>query len=273
MKTSPRKIYHKKNRVRPKKNLGQHFLNDPNLAKRIVRASGEISNSNIIEIGPGPGILTRALLEAGAKKVIVIEIDERFLDNLRNIEVSYPDRLRIISDDARRLDLGNICSQPKKIVANLPYNIGTALLVSWLKSASKFERFTLMFQKEVAKRLVAKPKTKTYGRLSILTQWLCEVKYEFDVPKNLFYPPPKVDSAVVSIIPRQKPLIPVKMESLESVTSAAFGQRRKMLRSSLRALSIDPENCGISQKRRAEDLSVTEFCALATLLETPNSFC
>ena len=273
MKTPQRKLHKTKGILRPRKSLGQHFLNDPNLAKRIVKASGEISNSNIIEIGPGPGILTRALLEAGAKKVIVIEIDERFLDNLNNIELSYPGRLRIISDDARRLNLGNICSPPKKIVANLPYNIGTALLVSWLKSARKFERFTLMFQKEVAKRLVAKPKTKNYGRLSILTQWLCEVNYEFDVPKNLFYPPPKVDSAVVSIIPREKPLISIKMESLESVTSAAFGQRRKMLRSSLKGLSLDPESCGISEKRRAEELSVIEFCALAALLETSNSFC
>lgn len=247
--------------------LGQHFLLDLNLTARIARAAGDLSATSVIEIGPGPGGLTRALLSAGARAVFAIEKDPRCAAALGELAATYPDRLTIIEADALGLDLAARTPPPRRIVANLPYNIATPLLIGWLRRIDNFDGLTLMFQKEVAHRLTAKPGSAHYGRLSVITQWRTQPRYEFAVDQRAFTPPPKVTSAVVSLIPRSAPLAPARFEMLERVTAAAFGQRRKMLRGSLRALGLDPELAGIDPTRRAEDLSVEEFCALARQLE------
>ncbi len=250
----------------PKQSLGQHFLFDQNLAMRIVKLAGDLKNTNIIEIGSGPGTLTRAILNAGAKTVFAIECDQRFNANLAELQETYPDKLVIINSDALLIDFKMICKKPRKIIANLPYNIATPLLIKWLKNVSSFDKFVLMFQKEVAQRLAAKPKTKAYGRLSIMSQWLCEVKTEFNISNNLFYPPPKVISTVVSLTPRAKRSENVSWESLEAITATTFGQRRKMLRSTLKSLNLDPKKYGIEPTCRPEELSIDDFCRLAKAL-------
>jgi len=252
------------------KSFGQNFIHDLNLTKKIASCAGNLSSTNVIEVGPGPGALTRSLLDAGAMKVYAIEYDSRFRGALTDIQEAFPNRLQVINGDAMSLNILTLCSKPRKIVANLPYNIATPLLLSWLKSASQFERLTLMFQKEVADRLIAKPKTKAYGRLSVMSQWLCEVKAEFNIPKESFYPPPNVTSTIVSLKPRILPIGNINWESLEIITAAAFGQRRKMLKSSLKPLGISIENCGISPTKRAEELSIKEFCTLALEFKNKN---
>jgi 16S rRNA (adenine1518-N6/adenine1519-N6)-dimethyltransferase len=250
-----------------RKSLGQNFLLDLNLIARIARAAAPLDGVNVIEIGPGPGGLTRALLASPAAGVIAIERDQRCVAALQELVSAYPDRLRVIAEDALEVDPKILVPAPRKIVANLPYNIATALLLRWLPDLEAYESLTLMFQKEVAARLAAKPRTSPYGRLSVLVQWTARVTTLFDVAPQAFVPAPKVTSTLVRIEPRTEPLAPCSRGDLERVTAAAFGQRRKMLRQSLKSLGTDPEPLltatGIEPTRRAEELSVEEFCALA----------
>ena len=246
-----------------RKSLGQHFLLDLNLCRRIARTAGDLNEITVIEIGPGPGGLTRALLDSGARKVLAVEKDSRCVAALRELSQAYPGRLEIIEADALGTDVRALTPPPRRVVANLPYNIATQLLLGWLRRIADFDGLTLMFQKEVAGRLTARPGGKAYGRLSVITQWRAEVRHEFNVSKQAFTPPPKVASSVVSVIPRPAPLAAADWRALETVTAAAFGQRRKMLRSSLKALGVDLGALGIEPTDRAEDLSVEEFCAIA----------
>ena len=253
-----------------RKSLGQHFLLDPNLCARIARAAAPLENVTVLEVGPGPGGLTRALLEAGAAHIVAVERDERCVAALAGLVRTWPGRLEIIEADALKIDLNELLSGPVKIVANLPYNVGTALLIGWLGAPEHFESLTLMFQKEVAARLTAAPATKDYGRLSILAQWRCETRRLFDVGAKAFTPPPKVTSSVVELIPRPAPLFPAAPSALRRVTAAAFGQRRKMMRAALKGLVADPEKFltanGIDPRARAETLDIEAFCALARAL-------
>lgn len=253
-----------------RKSLGQHFLLDLNLTGRIARTAGELAAGTTIEIGPGPGGLTRALLLAGAQRVVAIEKDARCLAALAEIAAAAPGRLEVIEADALTVDLRAIGPAPRRIVANLPYNVGSALLISWLgivaEDAQALSGLTLMFQKEVADRLVAVPRTKAYGRLSVMTQWLCQAQVLFELPPRAFTPPPKVHSSVVALVPRPQPLAPASFPAMEKVLAAAFGQRRKMLRQSLKSLgAAGPliEAAGVPETARAEELSVADFAALA----------
>ncbi len=250
-----------------RKALGQNFLLDLNLTGRIARAAGRIDQGTVIEIGPGPGGLTRALLQHGAARVIAIERDPRCIPALAEIAAAYPDRLEVIAGDALALDAGKLGDPPRRIVANLPYNIATPLLIKWLEAGSGFASLTLMFQKEVADRLIASPRSKDYGRLSVFAQWRAEVKRLFDIPPRAFTPPPKVTSTVVQLVPREAPLHPANGADLEQVAAAAFGQRRKMLRQSLKKLPVDVaaliRQAEVPETARAEELSVAQFCALA----------
>ena len=258
-----------------KKTLGQNFILDANLLDKIVRAAKSrnadaFDNGTVIEVGPGPGGLTRAILENGAKRLTVIEKDERCMPILEQIQAAFPDRMTVMNTDALTVDAAALGNAPRVVISNLPYNVGTLLLTGWLKRARAFAGFTLMFQKEVAERLIAKPRTADYGRLSILTQWLCEAQILFTVPPSCFTPPPKVTSAIVYLKPREKPLAPARGDLLEKVTAAAFNQRRKMLRSSLKCLGDAQALCdaaNVPSTARAEELSVNDFCAMATALE------
>jgi 16S rRNA (adenine1518-N6/adenine1519-N6)-dimethyltransferase len=253
-----------------RKSLGQNFLLDLNLTGRIARAAGPLAGVTVIEVGPGPGGLTRALLTEGAARVIAIERDDRAIGALAEIGEHYPDRLTVIANDAMGFDVGPLLDgSPARIVANLPYNIATALLVSWLTAEPWppwYDRLVLMFQREVAERIVAGPGSKTYGRLSVLAGWRAEAKILFDIAPSAFVPPPNVTSSVVQLIPRATPLA-CERRALERVTEAAFGQRRKMLRQSLKSLGIDPLRllgaAGIDETARAEDIPVEGFVALA----------
>jgi 16S rRNA (adenine1518-N6/adenine1519-N6)-dimethyltransferase len=257
------------------KGLGQHFLLDLNLTAKIARAAGDVARGTTIEVGPGPGGLTRALLDAGAL-VTAIEKDKRCGAILAVISEAYPGRLTVIEGDALAVDAAAIGEAPRRIVANLPYNVGTELLLHWLARIDAFESLTLMFQTEVAARLAAPANTKAYGRLSVLTQWLCEVELLFHINPRAFTPPPQVQSSVVHLIPRAAPLAPARRETLERVTQAAFGQRRKMLRQSLMSLVAGTQlrdgaslalAAGVEPTARAETLSVDQFCALARALD------
>jgi 16S rRNA (adenine1518-N6/adenine1519-N6)-dimethyltransferase len=256
--------------LEPKKQLGQNFLLDPRLTAKIARATGPLDGMHVVEVGPGPGGLTRALLEGGAAQVVAIERDDRCVAALQELAAVYPGRLTIQPADALEVDPASLVPAPRRIIANLPYNIATPLLIGWLRNAAAYDAMGLMFQKEVAERLAARPRTKAYGRLSILTQWLCEADAVFDIPPGAFYPPPKITSTVVQLIPRRQPLAEARIEDLERVTAAAFGQRRKMLRASLKTLGADTERliatAGVTPTARAEELSVEEFCALARAL-------
>jgi 16S rRNA (adenine1518-N6/adenine1519-N6)-dimethyltransferase len=254
-----------------RKSLGQHFLLDLNLTRRIARAAGDLGQGTVIEIGPGPGGLTRGLLECGARHLVAVERDERCLGALAEIAAAYPGRLEVVAGDALAILPAKLGSAPRKIVANLPYNVSTALLLGWIREADTLDRLVLMFQKEVAERLTARPRSKEYGRLSVITQWRMQVKSLFDVPARAFTPPPKVTSTVVELVPRSEPLAPCRMETLERVTAAAFGQRRKMLRQSLKSLGVDPAAltaaAGVPETARAEELEVAAFCAMARMLD------
>jgi 16S rRNA (adenine1518-N6/adenine1519-N6)-dimethyltransferase len=256
--------------LEPKKKLGQNFLLDPRLTAKIARATGPLDGINVVEIGPGPGGLTRALLEAGAAQVVAVERDDRCVAALQELVAAFPGRLTIQPADALEIDPATLVPAPRRIIANLPYNVATPLLIGWLRNATAFDAFGLMFQKEVAQRLTAAPRSKAYGRLSVLTQWLAEADMAFDIPPGAFYPPPKITSTVVQLIPRAKPLAEARIEDLERVTAAAFGQRRKMLRASLKTLGVDTDGliaeAGVTPTARAEELSVEEFCALARAL-------
>lgn len=256
-----------------KKSLGQNFLLDLNLTGRIARAAGPLDGVTVVEIGPGPGGLTRALLAEGARKVIAIERDQRAIAALGEIAERYPGRLTIVEGDALEFDpIPYLNGKTARIVANLPYNIATALLVSWLTTEPWppwYDRLVLMFQREVAERIVAAPGGKQYGRLSVLTSWRARAKILFDVHPSNFVPPPKVTSSVVELVPRATPLS-CDRKLLERVTEAAFGQRRKMLRQSLKSLGADPlallAAADIEPTARAEEIPVEGFVALARAL-------
>jgi 16S rRNA (adenine1518-N6/adenine1519-N6)-dimethyltransferase len=253
-----------------RKSLGQNFLLDLNLTARIARAAAPLEDSTIIEIGPGPGGLTRALLALGARRVIAIEHDERAIPALQDIAARYPGRLEIVHGDAMTFDPRPLLSGERaKIVANLPYNIATHLLVGWLTTEPWppwYEMMVLMFQREVGERIVAREDEEAFGRLGVLANWRCETKILFDIAPSAFVPPPKVTSSVVRLIPRETPLA-CDRKLLEQVAAAAFGQRRKMLRQSLKALGADPARlaaaAGVDATRRAETVPISGFVAMA----------
>lgn len=255
-----------------KKSLGQNFLLDLNLTQKIARTAGPLEDCTVIEVGPGPGGLTRAILSLGAKHVIAIERDARAMPALQEISDHYPGRLSVIEGDALKVDFEALVpeGEPVRIIANLPYNVGTQLLVNWLlpKAWPPFYRsLTLMFQREVGLRIVAREDDDHYGRLGVLAGWRTQARLAFDVPPQAFVPPPKVTSSVVHLEPVAEPL-PCAAVTLERVTQAAFGQRRKMLRQSLKALGGEAllAKAGIDPQRRAETLSVEEFVTLANSL-------
>ncbi|MFN7125792.1 MAG: 16S rRNA (adenine(1518)-N(6)/adenine(1519)-N(6))-dimethyltransferase RsmA [Allorhizobium sp.] len=254
-----------------KKALGQNFILDLNLTQKVARTAGSLEGATVIEVGPGPGGLTRAILALGAKKVVAIERDPRCLPALQEISEHYPGRLEVIEGDALKIDFRDLAKgEPVKIIANLPYNVGTQLLVNWLLPAQWppfWQSLTLMFQKEVGQRIVAREDDNHYGRLGVLCGWRTEAHMAFDIPPQAFTPPPKVTSTVVHLEPIEKPL-PCDADKLEKVTLAAFGQRRKMLRQSLKPIGGEAllARAEIDPQRRAETLSVEEFCRLANLV-------
>lgn len=260
--------------LQAQKKLGQNFLLDLNLTARIARAAGDLTGSDILEIGPGPGGLTRGLLAEGARHVLAIEKDPRCLPALAEISDAYPGRLQVIEGDALAIDPLAHLTPPIRIAANLPYNVGTELLVRWL-TPDQWPPFwtsmTLMFQREVAERIVAKPGTKAYGRLALLAQWRSDAKIVLTLPPQAFVPAPKVESAVVHLIALPEPRFPASAKTLQRVTATAFNQRRKMLRASLRGLSPDIEDllndAGIPPTARAEEIDLERFCALARGLD------
>jgi 16S rRNA (adenine1518-N6/adenine1519-N6)-dimethyltransferase len=256
-----------------KKQLGQNFLLDLNLTGRIARVAGSLAEHTVIEVGPGPGGLTRALLAEGARKVIAIERDARVLPALAEIAAAYPGRLEVIEADALEVDYRNLASGPTRVIANLPYNIATPLLTGWLTLEpwpSFFDSLTLMFQREVAERIVAKPGDKAFGRLGVLAGWRTEAKIAFDVDRRAFTPAPKVTSSVVHLVPKSiDGTVPSKR--LEAVTRAAFGQRRKMVRQSLKSLGVPVEAllkaAGLKGDERAEELPISAFLQMAKILQ------
>jgi len=257
--------------LRAKKSLGQNFLLDLNLTRKIARAA-EAEGAVIYEVGPGPGGLTRALLLEGAAKVVAVERDERCLPALEEIAKAWPGKLEVISADAMTWDEAALLPRGVHVAANLPYNVGTALLIKWLSSEAWppfWSSLTLMFQREVAERITAKPGSEHYGRLSVLAAWRTKAKILFDVSRQAFVPPPSVTSSIVRLEPLAEAVAKAELKKLERVTAAAFGQRRKMLRQSLKSLGGEAllEKAGIEPTRRPEDLSVVEFAALARALE------
>jgi len=258
-----------------RKALGQNFLLDLNLTARIARLAGPLEGHDVLEIGPGPGGLTRALLATGARRVVAVEKDPRCLPALTEIAAAWPGRLEVVSGDALDPATQSGLRAPWKIVANLPYNIGTELLTRWLDTPDwppPWTSLTLMFQREVAERITARPGSRAYGRLSVLAQWRFEPRIVLDLPPQAFTPPPKVSSAVVHILPRPAPLAPARPEALTRLVAAAFNQRRKMLRASLRGLAPDAEAriaaAGIAPTARAEEIDIPGFCALARAFDT-----
>ena len=257
-----------KHELGAKRSLGQHYLLDSNLTRRIVREVGDTKNKILFEVGPGPGGLTRALLETDAKQVFAIERDSRCIAALSDLTKCYSNRLTVIEADALNFKVKEIAKNTKiTIVANLPYNISIPLLLGWLRQINLIGSMTLMFQKEVAERLIAKPGSKNYGRISVICQWLCYVEKKLSIPPTAFVPPPKVNSALVNFIPRSLPISTISFEIMEKVTAAAFGQRRKMLKSSLGSLFSDPlkilKFLNINPAARAETLKVNEFCRIS----------
>ncbi len=253
-----------------RKSLGQNFLLDLNLTAKIARQAGDLSGCDVLEIGPGPGGLTRGLLAEGARRVVAVEKDSRCIPALEEIRAAYPDRLEIVQGDALEIDPLAYLTPPIRIAANLPYNVGTELLVRWLTPPEWppfWQSLTLMFQREVAERIVAKPGSKTYGRLAILSQWRTEARIVLSLPPEAFTPPPKVSSAVVHLTALPEPRYPADAQILSRVVAAAFNQRRKMLRAALKGVAPDIEDrllaAGIQPTDRAEQVSLEAFCALA----------
>ena len=272
-KLPPLKDVISRHQLRAKKSLGQHFLLDVNLTSKIARYAGNLDQFDILEIGPGPGGLTRSLLHEGARKVVAIEKDNRCIEALEEIQATFPGRLKLLQGDALSTNTSEHLADPVRIIANLPYNIGTALLVRWLTSKtwpSFWQSMTLMFQKEVANRIVASPGSKAYGRLSVMSQWRCDTKIAFNVPATAFTPPPKVESALVHFEALKEPKFPAEVEVLEFVVSKAFNQRRKMLRGALKGYFQNVEegllSIGVLPTKRAEDITVQEYCAMSQIL-------
>ena len=256
-----------------KKQLGQNFLLDLNLTAKIARQAGDLSACDVLEVGPGPGGLTRGLLAEGARRVLAVEKDARCLPALAEVAAAYPGRLQVINGDALEVDVLAHLTPPMRVVANLPYNVGTELLIRWLTPESWppfWDSLTLMFQKEVAERIVAKPRSDHYGRLALLVQWRAEAKIVMHLPPEAFTPAPKVHSSVVHITRLAEPRFPCDGKVLQRITAMAFNQRRKMLRSSLKGLGADVEGmlvaAGIDPTARAEEISLEKFCALARVV-------
>jgi 16S rRNA (adenine1518-N6/adenine1519-N6)-dimethyltransferase len=264
----PLKTVLARHNFRAKHSLGQHFLLDLNLTAKIATVAGDLTGRHVIEVGSGPGGLTRALLETAATDVTAIEIDPRGVAAAEELAAHYPGRLRVIAADALKIDVAELVPAPRQIVANLPYNVGTPLLIGWLRQIAQFERLTLMFQEEVAQRIVAEPDTSAYGRLSVLVQWTCRASLAIRVPPEAFTPPPKVHSAVLRLIPHAEQPAPALFSTMEKVTHHAFGQRRKMLRAALKPLGGEAllRRAGLDPTRRAETLTVAEFDGLARLV-------
>ncbi|WP_170363315.1 16S rRNA (adenine(1518)-N(6)/adenine(1519)-N(6))-dimethyltransferase RsmA [Ruegeria arenilitoris] len=259
-----------KHQLSARKSLGQNFLLDLNLTAKIARQAGDLSQCDVLEIGPGPGGLTRGLLAEGARKVVAVEKDTRCIAALQEIATAYPGRLEVINGDALEIDPLEHLTPPIRVAANLPYNVGTELLVRWLTPPEWppfWQSLTLMFQREVAERIVAQPGTKAYGRLAILAQWRAEARIAMSLPPGAFTPPPKVSSAVVHLTALPEPRFPADAGILSRVVAAAFNQRRKMLRASLKGMAPDIEDrltaAGIKPTDRAEQISLEAFCALA----------
>ena len=272
-KLPPLKDVISRHQLRAKKSLGQNFLLDLNLTSKIARYAGNLDQFDILEIGPGPGGLTRSLLNEGARKVVAIEKDSRCIEALEEIQATFPGRLKLLQGDALSTNASEHLADPVRIIANLPYNIGTELLVRWLTSKtwpSFWQSMTLMFQKEVANRIVASPGSKAYGRLSVMSQWRCDAKIAFNVPASAFTPPPKVESTLVHFESLKEPKFPAEVEVLEFVVSKAFNQRRKMLRGALKGYFQNVEegllSIGVSPTKRAEDITVQEYCAMSQIL-------
>ena len=272
-KLPPLKDVISKYQLRAKKSLGQNFLLDLNLTSKIARCAGNLDQFDILEIGPGPGGLTRSLLHEGARKVVAIEKDSRCIEALEEIQATFPGRLKLLQGDALSTNAIEHLADPVRIIANLPYNIGTELLVRWLTSKiwpSFWQSMTLMFQKEVANRIVASPGSKAYGRLSVMSQWRCDTKIAFHVPASAFTPPPKVESTLVHFEALKEPKFPAEVEVLEFVVSKAFNQRRKMLRGALKGYFQNVEegllSIGVLPTKRAEDITVQEYCAMSQIL-------
>ncbi|MZR13874.1 16S rRNA (adenine(1518)-N(6)/adenine(1519)-N(6))-dimethyltransferase RsmA [Maritimibacter sp. DP07] len=257
-----------------KKSLGQNFLLDLNLTAKIARKAGDLTKCDVLEVGPGPGGLTRGLLAEGARRVLAVEKDARAMAPLAEIAAHYPGRLEVVNADALEIDPLEHLTPPIRIVANLPYNVGTELLTRWLTPPSwppVWESLTLMFQKEVAQRIVAQPGSKTYGRLAILAQWRCDARIVMELPPEAFTPPPKIHSAVVHLTALPEPRFPANAATLQKLTATAFQQRRKMLRASLKGLHprIEDllESAGIKPTSRAEEIGLEHWCALARALD------
>ena len=252
--------------IKPNKNLGQNFLIDPSICTKIALAGGSIKDKVVIEIGPGPGALTCAILEQNPKKLIVIEKDERFLDNLMNFQ-KYYSNLEIIIDDAMKVNLASLTNEKFIIISNLPYHIGTRLLVDWLEDTSQIEKITIMLQKEVVNRICSNDNTEDYGKLSILCQIVSKVTKIFDVKPGSFFPPPKIYSSIVILSPKENQLPIIVRNKVKDIINLAFMQRRKMLKSSLKNLSVDIlqilETCNLKASDRAENLSVADYVKLA----------
>ncbi len=250
-----------------RRSLGQHFLLDLHLTGRIASLAGDLSGCHVLEVGPGPGGLTRALLATAAADVTAVEVDPRAVAAMEELASSEP-RLRVVAGDALAIDLTSLVPSPRAVVANLPYNVATPLLIGWLRQAASWERLTLMFQQEVAERICAAPDSPAYGRLAVLAQWTGTAAILTRIPAAAFWPPPKVVSAVIGFIPNPEQPSPALFATMEKVTAAAFGQRRKMLRGSLRPLGGEAllDRAGIAPDRRAETLGIAEFDTLARIV-------
>ena len=275
-KLPPLKDVISKHKLSAKKSLGQNFLLDLNLTSKIARYAGNLEQSDVLEIGPGPGGLTRSLLNEGARKVVAIEKDTRCIAALEEVQTRFTGKLKIVEGDALSTEVRQYLTHPVQIIANLPYNIGTELLVRWLNSTtwpSFWQSMTLMFQKEVANRIVASPGSKAYGRLSVMAQWRCNTKIAFNIPATAFTPPPKVESSIVHFEALKEPRFPAEVNKLEFVVSKAFNQRRKMLRGALKGHFKNVEEgllaIGVVPTKRAENVTIQEFCLMAqTLVRT-----
>lgn len=272
-KLPPLKDVISRHKISAKKSLGQNFLLDLNLTSKIARYAGNLEQSDVLEIGPGPGGLTRSLLNEGARKVVAIEKDTRCIAALEEVQTQFTGKLKIVQGDALSTEVRQYLTHPVQIIANLPYNIGTELLVRWLNSTtwpSFWQSMTLMFQKEVANRIVASPGSKAYGRLSVMAQWRCNTKIAFNIPATAFTPPPKVESSIVHFEALKEPRFPAEVNKLEFVVSKAFNQRRKMLRGALKGHFKNVEEgllaIGVVPTKRAENVTVQEFCLMAQIL-------
>lgn len=252
-----------------RKGLGQHFLLDLNLTKRIVAQAGDLSGVSVIEVGPGPGGLTRPLVQSAAKKIIALEMDKRCVIALEQVVEASGGKLEVVPGDALKADCLALAPAPRAVISNLPYNVGTQLLLGWLKDMPQYQSLTLMFQAEVVDRILAKPGTKAYGRLAVISQFCCDCKRVMSLPARAFTPPPQVDSAVVHMVPRASRPADVDLKKLEAITAAAFGQRRKMLRASLKPLGGEEllKRAGIEASQRAEELPLAAFENLARCLD------